>query len=435
MMDNLLESVKLKEIALIGDGAHASLKRENSGILYLTSKNFKQDGISLDTVDYISEETYQKYFKEKSKALTKPRENDILLSIIGTMGAPYIVKKDDIFGLSSSVSIIRPNNEIVDSKYLYYWIKSPMFQGSIESIKSGVAQSFLSLPMIGSLPIKYPKDLNHQKKIAKILSNYDDLIENNLKQIKLLEEKARLTYEEWFLRFRINGQKLEIDENTGLPFRWEKQRLESLIDYHIGGGWGEEEQSDEFSKPAFVIRGTDFNNVQVGSLENVPYRYHKLSNLSSRNLKHKDIIFEVSGGSSTEGVAKTLQLNRILLDQFDNQVMCASFCKLVRTKSEDYSNLLFLFLQYLRYTRETEVYELRGASNIVNYNWSAFLKFQEIIISDIKTIKLFNLKIDPIIDSIYNFAKKNQLLKESRDILLPRLMTGMIDVDKMDIEV
>lgn len=317
-----------------------------------------------------------------------------------------------------------------DPKFVYYSLQCLDFSdfnsgGAVPTLNRNVLKSFkMDIP---PLPI--------QKKIATILSNYDDLIENNLKQIKLLEEKARLTYEEWFLRFRIDGQKLKINEETGLPFGWEKQRLESLINYHIGGGWGEEEQSNEFSEPAFVIRGTDFNNVQLGSLENVPHRYHKSSNLSSRNLKHKDIIFEVSGGSSTEGVAKTLQLNKILLDQFDNQVMCASFCKLVRTKSEDYSNLLFLFFQYLRDIRGTEVYELRSASNIVNYNWSAFLKFQETIIPDIETIKLFNLKIDPIIEGIYNLAKQNNLLKESRDILLPRLMTGMIDVDNLDIEV
>ncbi|MGE3298985.1 MAG: restriction endonuclease subunit S [Arcobacter sp.] len=396
----------------------------------IRTTNVKDGFIDTESVRYVTEETFKKWTRR-----SKPQYGDVILTREAPVGSVGRFTTDDknIF-LGQRLFHYRPDPEKLDWNYLSYVLQSEALQGWLNGIAFGATVPHITVADAETIKIPTPP-IDIQKKIGKILSNYDDLIENNLKQIKLLEEKARLTYEEWFLRFRIDGQKLDIDENTGLPFGWEKKKLESLIDYHIGGGWGEEILSDEFSEPAFVIRGTDFNNVKVGSLENVPYRYHKVSNLSSRKLKHKDIIFEVSGGSNTEGVAKTLQLNKILLDQFDNQVMCASFCKLVRTKSEDYSNLLFLFLQYLRDTRGTEVYELRSASNIVNYNWSAFLKFQETITPDIETIKLFNLKIDPIIDNIYNFAKQNQLLKESRDILLPRLMTGIIDVDKLDIEV
>ena len=116
------QSSTIKNVSIIGDGAHASLKRVSDGVLYLSSKNFKPDGISLDNCEYISEETYNKYFKENSKSLTKHKTGDILLSIIGTIGAPYIAKKNDKFGLSSSVSIIRPKK--INSDYLYYWIKS-----------------------------------------------------------------------------------------------------------------------------------------------------------------------------------------------------------------------------------------------------------------------------------------------------------------------
>ncbi len=114
----------------------------------------------------------------------------MLLSIIGSLGAPYLVKEDDLFGLSSSVSILRPKKEIIEPKYLFYWIKSNEFQSSVNNIKSGVAQSFLSLGMIKSLPVIFPTPLSIQRKIATILSAYDDLIENNLKRIKLLEEQA-----------------------------------------------------------------------------------------------------------------------------------------------------------------------------------------------------------------------------------------------------
>ena len=134
------------------------------------------------------------------------------------------------------------------------------------------------------------------------------MIENNLKRIKLLEEKAQLTYEEWF-------------SVKGTPNSWNEYKLGELIDFHIGGGWGEEFQTEGFPDPAYVIRGTDMDNLPLGSIENVPNRWHKVSNLKSRRLQHGDIVFEVSGGSSYEGVAKTLLITEGLLNQFDGDVM------------------------------------------------------------------------------------------------------------------
>ena len=83
----------------VGDGAHGSLKRYDNGIMYLTSKNFKAGGLDLSKVDYIDEKTYQKYFRENSNALTKPSAGDVLFSIIGSIGSPYLVRSQDFFGV------------------------------------------------------------------------------------------------------------------------------------------------------------------------------------------------------------------------------------------------------------------------------------------------------------------------------------------------
>ena len=201
------ERKTINEVCNVGDGAHASIKRTTEGFQYLTSKNFKLDGLDLNKVDFISEVDYFKHFRDDSKAITKPKSNDVLLSIIGSLGAPYLVKEEDVFGLSSSVSILRPKNEIIEPRFLFYWIKSNEFQSSINNIKSGVAQSFLSLGMIKSLPVIYPKELPTQRKIASILSAYDDLIENNLKRIKLLEEKAFVSY-----KLLVKSEKFKLEE-------------------------------------------------------------------------------------------------------------------------------------------------------------------------------------------------------------------------------
>ena len=141
-----------------------------------------------------------------------------------------------------------------------------------------------------------------------------------------------------------------------------------------------------------------------------------------------DIVFEVSGGSNFEGVAKTLLITDELLKQFSDGVICASFCKLLRPATRELSNFILLFLRFLRAVKGTEVFEIRSASNIVNYNWTAFLKFQKVKVPDDKTLRRFNEIIDPIYKQIYYLGHQNRLLKEARDILLPRLMTGMIEV-------
>ena len=103
-----------------------------------------------------------------------------------------------------------------------------------------------------------------QKKIAKILSNYDDLIENNLKRIKLLEESARLTYEEWFLRFRIDGKKLDIDPESGLPFGWEVRKISDFVDT-ASGGTPSRRKPEEFYKDGTIpwVKTKELKNFMI----------------------------------------------------------------------------------------------------------------------------------------------------------------------------
>ena len=284
----------------------------------------------------------------------------------------------------------------------------------LEGLGTGSTVKGIRLETLKNIKINLPP-LPTQQKIANILSAYDDLIENNLKRIQLLEEMAQNEFNEWY----ANNEDFN-EVNLG-----------SIIGHEIGGGWGAEEKSEEFNKPAFVIRGTDIDELPHGKLEKVPFRYHKKSNLASRKLQDGDIIFEVSGGSSYEGVAKTLLVTDELLKQFDNAVMPASFCKLARPIGRKYTSFLFLFWRFLRNIKGTEVFEIRSASNIVNYNWTAFLKFQKVRKPSETELEKFNRIVEPIYKQVYNLGNQNQRLKEARDILLPRLMTGMIDVDKM----
>ena len=319
----------------------------------------------------------------------------------------------------NAVCLRTKNKDVIDQKYLGYLCKSQLFEHYIQQRGKGAAnQMRIPIGGIKSFQFNFPK-IQIQRKTASILSAYDDLIENNVKRIKLLEEKAQYRFELLFQNERKD---------------WRSLNLGEIVGFDIGGGWGKEFKEEGFQDPAYVIRGTDIDDLPSGKIENVPLRWHKKSNLKSRKLKHGDIVFEVSGGSSTAGVAKSLLITESLLVQFDQPVMSASFCKLMRPEKVEYVHLLYLFIQYLRRNRITEIFEKRSASNIVNYNWTAFLEYQKIKLPDLATLEKFNDEVEAIYKLIYNTGKQNQLLKEARNILLPRLMTGMIDVEKLELE-
>ena len=405
---------KLKDLSIIGDGAHASIKRIEKGVLYLTSKNFGKDRLDLSKVDYISKEDFARYFKNKSKALTKPEQGDVLIGIIGTIGSPYLVGNGDEFGLSSSVSIIRADTAKLQPEYLYYWFKTPLFQSALNQIKSGVAQSFLSLAMIGSLPCVYPLQIKTQQKIAQILSAYDDLIENNLKRIKLLEEMAQITYEQWFVRMKFpNHKTTPIDAETGLPEGWEKRDILELCQKITDGTHDSPKQVEQgipLITGKHILNGfINFNSAYLISEED----HKKIKKRSG--LEKGDILFSNIGTLGNIGV---------VVQEFEYS------CKnvIIFKRKQGFDNFLYTYLSS-QHTKEKLDSQSSGVAQKF-YSLKFIRGLNEILPAD-KLINDFDDIVSPIYKLKYQLNKQNQHLKEARDILLPRLMTGMIDVDKI----
>ncbi len=362
-------------------------------------------------------------------------KGDIIIAMTeqgkGLLGSSSLIPEDNQYLHNQRLGLIKvKDSSKIDPFYLYKIFNTQDIRQQIASSASGIKVRHTSPDRIYRCKVRLPS-LPIQKKIAGILAAYDDLIENNLKRIKLLEEMAQITYEEWFVRLRFPDHKTTPKNlETGLPDGWKERSFGSLLEHEIGGGWGNEERSEEFPDPAHVIRGTDIDGLIFGQTDKVPFRYHKISNLQSRALLDGDVVFEVSGGSQNEGVAKTAYINKKLLNFFDEKVMCASFCKLARPKIRQEGVFIFHFLRFLRKSKRTEVFEIRSASNIVNYNWQAFMKFQMIKTPIDILMDDFCEYADNIHNQIYDIGRQNQLLREARDILLPRLMAGMIDVEQ-----
>ena len=206
-------------------------ERITQGVPFYCSKEIikKFNGEDVTECDYISEDLYEKVSNE----FGVPKENDLLITTRGTIGVPYLYKRTDRFYFSDgNLTWIKDFDSNLHSKFLYYWFQSYEGQKKIEALAKGTAQKAVPISGIKTLEIDLPP-LNSQKRIADILSAYDDLIENNQKQIKLLEEAAQRLYKEWFVDLRFPGH-----ENTkivdGVPEGWRISSIYDVFDIKYG---------------------------------------------------------------------------------------------------------------------------------------------------------------------------------------------------------
>lgn len=348
---------------------------------------------------------------------TSFKPKDILVSNI----RPYFKKiwfANKIGGCSNDVIVFRSTNVIVP-RFMYYCLSNDSFFDYMMSGANGTKMPRGNKQSIPKYKINLPP-LPTQQKIAKILSNYDDLIENNLKRIKLLEESARLTYEEWFLRFRIDGKNLDIDPTTDLPFGWSNKSFNSICKKISSGG-----TPSRANKKYWDF--DDYDWVTTKELRD-GYIYdtkEKISLLglekSSAKLFPKGTIVMAIYASPTLG-----RLGVITKESCFNQAAVGFII------DENFISNEFLYCKLISERVGLNALAMGAAQQNINL---AKVKNYEVVIPDLELLQEFTNVTRPMFNEIENLGLQNQLLKEARDILLPRLMTGMIDTDDMDIAV
>lgn len=369
-----------------------------------------------DTEIYISEEG----LRNSSTKLIPV--NSVIVAMYGqgdTAGRVAINKIPLCTNQACCNLIIDP--EKADYKFVFYAL-SNQYEELVQR-KNGGAQPNLNSKLVKTLEIPL-FSLEKQHRVANTLNAYDSLIENNRKQIKLLEEAAQRLYKEWFIDLRFPGyESTPIDSETGLPEGWAEISLRAALESEIGGGWGEETRSPEFSEIAYVIRATDMDDAEKGVLSGIPLRFHKASNLASRTLREGDIVFEVSGGSRDFGVGRNLRISSELLDQLPHPVMCASFCKKMRPKTSALSLVIAESIRYAFQTNGLRTFEKRSAGNIINFHWDEFLDSFKLRMPSTRLLNHYLELIGVIHKAKSKKANAIRIAREARDRLLPKLMS------------
>lgn len=375
------------------------------------------------------------YVEYTGQSGSKFNDHDVLMARITPClenGKLAIAKSNGESGIGSTeLFVFRGIDGVSDTDYIYYLLSMPhMRQLATNSMTGASGRQRADLGFIKRIQWNFP-DIAKQKRIADILSVYDSLIELNNKRIKLLEQMAENLYKEWFVRFRFPGHETAEFENGKfgkMPTCFSTTKMQDAFEYYIGGGWGNDDKDAEYCDEAYVIRGTDFPHVNSGDLSTCPLRYHKASNYKARKLKENDIIMEVSGGTAEQPVGRTLIITKDILERLSDKVVCASFCKLIRLNLEVVTPLYFYYwMKYLYDTRIIDRFQLQS-TGIINFKFEYFLRKGDLMLPPMEVMQAFDNLVSGIYEEKASLARTNENLIKQRDLLLPRLMSGKLEV-------
>jgi len=378
----------------------------NEGVPFYRSKeiieknDFKQPTEPLYIAENIYEQIEAKY--------GVPKEGDMLLTSVGTLGIPYIVKNERFYFKDGNLTWFKDFKDSLSSKYLYYCLTSTFGRQSLLNIAIGSSQPALTIEILKRYKINVPKRVV-QDKIVEILSAYDELIMNNKQQIKILEQMAENLYKEWFVRFRFPGyETAEFVE--GVPKGWKRCRLKEFINFNPNYKTEKKQYYTNIPMAALSTNGMYINEAEI-SLE---------EKSSGTHFRNGDVLFAkitpcLENGKT--GLVTCLKDNEIGVGSTEFIVMQGAKVSSFFTYCIARNDLF----------RQLAINSMNGADGRQRADIS-FIQNIKWILPDDEILLKFEHITSAIIKQINILHKQNQNLIKQRDYLLPRLMSGKLQV-------
>ena len=409
--------IRLEDVCeLIVDCPHSTANDEGIGYPLIRTPNIGKGRLILEGVHRVSEQVYH---KRNQRAV--PQDDDLIFAREAPAGNVAIIKNGEKVCLGQRTVLLRPNKALVNPDFLAYYLLAPQQQYGLLGNANGATVAHVNIPTIRNLIISLPP-LELQYKVAEILVAYANLIENNQKQIKLLEEAAKRLYKEWFVDLRFPGHETTpiVD---GVPEGWNRKTVEECLSFHVNDGWGKETPMGRNEHPGKVIRGTDIEDVKAGRFNDIPLRYHTDNDIKKRTLKIHDLVFELSNGN-INNIGRCLLIDDLVLKNCGENTICASFCKLLRPVNRLNSLILYWEIQDMQTSGRMLPLKKHGANGINNFDFDGFLNHELLIPANASMLE----PIEAIMAKISVIQGQFVLLTEARDRLLPKLMSGEIEV-------
>ena len=199
----------------------------------------------------------------------------------------------------------------------------------------------------------------------------------------------------------------------------------------IAGDWGKESSQGNYTQQVYCIRGADIPEVKAGNKGKMPNRYILPKNYAVKQLVDGDVVVEISGGSPIQSTGRVAAISQSLLDRYDKGMVCTNFCKALKPK-QGYSMFLYYYWQYL-YNRNVFFSYENGTTGIKNLDISGFIESEPIVLPPSQLVKKFDVYCQSIFDITFANGLESEQLSVLRDSLLPKLMSGEIDVSDIDL--
>lgn len=358
--------------------------RSDSGIPFYCSKEIiqKVNGQEVTDCDYIREEAYEAV-KEKFGV---PESGDLLITTRGTYGIPYIYKEEDMFYFADgNLTWLKDFDENLMAEFLYYWILSYEGQKKIDAIAKGTAQKAVPIALIKDIELLLP-DIETQKKVVKILKSYDAIIENNQKQIKVLEEAAQRLYKEWFVDLRFPGYE-DTPIVDGVPEGWHLGKLKELINVNYG--------RDHKKAP-------DCGDIPV-------YGSGGMMRKCNKYLFCGEAVLIPRKGS----------LNNIM---YVNEAFWTVDTMFYTTMKKDYTAFFVYF-----FVKRYDMYSMNIGAAVPSMTVK-ILDAMDVLIPTVEIFQTFDTAVRPYFERKKILEKQSEKAIQARDRLLPKLMNGELEV-------
>ena len=415
---------RLEEICTkITDGSHFSPKAEESGYPMFSVKDMLEYGFDYSKCKYVSKED----FLVLQRSGCVPKRGDVLVAKDGSyLKQIFVCKETKKEAILSSIAIFRPN-ELVDSYFLCYLLKSPQVYYYIaNNCVSGSALPRIVLKDFKSVRLPIPS-MDIQGRIVSILKVLDDKIEVNRQINDNLEQQAQALFKSWFVDFKPFRDQPFVESELGMiPEGWRVGRYEEIIETTISGDWGKEKPEGNYVHKVACIRGCDFQDIKNGLRGNTPERYILEKNYQSKHFHHNDVLVEISGGTQTVSTGRVCPVSQLLIDKFNADIVCTNFCRVIRPIAAYAAYLYYSWLY--KYNGKVMFGYENGTSGIKNFRIKDFISVEPVVIPPADLLNKFQQFVDSVQLQIQTRGSESSRLAQLRDTLLPRLMSGEIKV-------
>lgn len=356
----------------------------------------------------ISEKTFDGWTRR-----LRPKFGDLLFAREAPVGPVVLIPREENVAAGQRTVLLRPDPQQLNSRFLYYLLSSPKLQRQIESLAAGSTVAHLNVADVRSLEVQVPT-MAEQQAIAEVLGALDDKIAANAKLVKTLEDS-----------FTAHWNALGSSSSA------ETVTLGSLVGSPIGGDWGTSESTETSNSEVLCIRGADIANLQRSSLGNMPRRFVKPSSLIRRQLEDGDLVVEMSGGSPTQSTGRAALITDALLNRLNVPITSSNFCKIVRPLNTE--NSFFLYGQLRSSWQKGEFFPFEnGSTGIKNLAFSDYCSTKVVALPPTTELKTFNALANSHLESMQSMGVESALLAETRDVLLPQLMSGKLRVKEVE---